>query len=666
MAEHPESIGPYQVVDRLDPGGALPVYEAVKSGDTDGVAIKLLAAEIAADPAKLERFEADLAAVSALDHPNVVAVLDHGVADDRPYVVEELVRGTSLAAILRDRRMTLPEAVKVFKGMTRALVVAHRRDLVHRQLSPSKVLLSDDLATVKVTGFGLSRLDSAVLPQGTISTSQLSVGSLHYMAPEQARDLGSVDRRSDIYSAGVMLYQMLTGRLPVGRFSLPSQLTGDVPPEIDPVVLKCLASNPADRYESADQLLAEIERLEHKLRLAVVDELRGISRSVTRSTRTVAKSRTGRVALLAAGVVALAVIAAALYLQGVGGDVALPAPDIGSAGAPAAAPAGEPLPATVPADDDTSGAPGEEGVLPEDAPGEPPATTADGAPAAPEGAAGSAAPAAAAAPPVRERPAARPAAPAPTPAPAPAVDPALSELKVARDQMSAQLWGPAIETLRGVIDHYPDSPSLVDAYFLVADAQSASGHFQDALATFVEIRSRFPRAKRAPEAAYRLAELIVASGDRSRLNVARETFRDLAAEHPDSSWAPRALAAEADLEAAAKMRQTDPELKTTVPLSLVTWRTLVQRYPKAAEAEKAYWELGEAYDDLKRFDLAAAAFAELGTRFPDTRYDAWWRAGQLFDRRLDQNDKAVEAYRKVPQSSPHYGDAQKRINRLTR
>ena len=157
------------------------------------------------------------------------------------------------------------------------------------------------------------------------------------------------------------------------------------------------------------------------------------------------------------------------------------------------------------------------------------------------------------------------------------------------------------------------------------------------------------------------------AGDgKGAIQEARRLYAAVAADYPRSKYAPPALAAQARIEDELKLTVTDPVLQARAPASVATCRTLVERYPDTAEGEWAFWQLGEIYDDLKKFQLAAESFSELGRRFPETRYDAWWRAGQIYDKRLDQKEEAVAAYRQVRQSSGHYGDAQKRIGRMSR
>ena len=144
------------------------------------------------------------------------------------------------------------------------------------------------------------------------------------------------------------------------------------------------------------------------------------------------------------------------------------------------------------------------------------------------------------------------------------------------------------------------------------------------------------------------------------MTAARDLLAEIAARHPKSAWAPRALASKATLETREKIKEADAALGATVPAAIRTNRLLVEQFDSSPQAETALWQLGEAYDDLKRYDLAAAAFRNLATRFPQTRYDAWWRAGEIYDKRLKDKDAARAAYVRVPVRSPNYREAQKR------
>jgi TolA-binding protein/tRNA A-37 threonylcarbamoyl transferase component Bud32 len=646
-ADHPRRIGPYEVLGPLGKGAVGQLYKAVEPSRNRLVAIKVLPDEFLEDETRLERFEQEAKAVAQLDHRNVVQVIDSDREEDLLYLVMEYVPGSPLGTVMRQRRLTLHEIFRVTKGICAGLQAAHRQNIVHRDLNPRNVLVSEDLSVVKLVDFGISRLEAASLEQGTMATSEVSLRSLHYMSPEQATDPAEVDHRTDIYSLGVTLYEMLTGRVPVGRFSLPSQLNNEVPPDLDPLVLKCLEADPGARYPTVGQLLADLNRLEDRLKLGLVHELKGLSQQTSKILLGSTGTFRGRKPLVIIAVAALVLV--------VGGAAAFLL-----FGSRAPAPGPEPLAAT--AQEATTGpiAPATSIEQPESASGaEPDAQTEQPSEA---GAATSA---------DRQTAAAAETAPAaeatPEPAPVAAVPArAAEDLEVARDKIAAGLNSPALADLERFVEEHAASPLVPEAYLLMAHAHRAEGRTEEALATYVEIGSRYAGSPQAPAAAFERARLVGEGAGKEAAQQARLLFAEVAASHPDSKWAPAALAAQAKIENDLKMTATDPALELRAPAAIGPCRSLVERYPDTPEAEWAFWQLGEIYSDLKKFELAAQSFADLGRRFPGTDYDAWWRAGQIFDRRLSQTDQAIEAYRQVPDSSNHHADAQRRIARLSR
>jgi serine/threonine-protein kinase len=272
----PEAIGPYRVRERLGKAGQSTVYRAE---DAKGrpVAIKLFPRRLTEDPATAEHFHRELAAVTPVTrHPHLVRVLGTGQHGERLYVAMEMVEGTSLDRVLKARRVSLPEAFAVMRGVCRGLVHAHQSGYVHRNLTPRNVLVSPDFSTVKISDLGASSFESIAAQNltATLSTGEIRLGALYYLAPETMDSKAPVDARADLYSAGAIFHEMLTGRSPGPKFGLPSQLNPEVPSEVDVVALRCLGRRPDERYASAQDLLAALERLEETLRLRVLTEIR--------------------------------------------------------------------------------------------------------------------------------------------------------------------------------------------------------------------------------------------------------------------------------------------------------------------------------------------------------------------------------------------------------
>lgn len=276
-AEHPASIGPYAVVQFLGRAGQCMVYRGERPKDKAPVALKLFASHLAADSRTVERFHRELALFAPRSrHPHLVQVLGTGQEGDRLFVAMEYVAGTSLDRLLKERRLTVLETFEVFRGICSALAYARQLGVVHRGLSPRHVLVSPDLATVKVSDFVASSFETAPALTGTLATGEIHLSALYYLAPEVV-EARAVDHRADLYSAGVILHEMLTGRAPAPRLALPSQLNPELPPETDVLVLKCLARDPGQRFAGAGELLAELDRLEETLRLRLLSQIRGIS-----------------------------------------------------------------------------------------------------------------------------------------------------------------------------------------------------------------------------------------------------------------------------------------------------------------------------------------------------------------------------------------------------
>ena len=306
----PSSIGPYRVTELLGKAGQTVVYKAVEPTRGRTVAVKLFPPALSQDTSTVERFHQELRAVAPVSrHPHLVQILGTGQDGDRLYLAMELVDGRSLDRVLRERRLTVPEAITVLRGLCRGLAQAHEHGLLHRRLTPRNILVSDDFDTVKLSDVGASGFEVATnVSGGTVSTGEINLGALYYLAPEQVEGGQPGDHRADLYSAGVIFHEMLTGRKPGPKFALPSQLNPQLPPEADIVVLKCLARKPGERYATALDLLEDLEKLEERLRLRVVAEIRDISQAGSRLLGTESGGEK-RPVLLWVGI-ALAVLAA--------------------------------------------------------------------------------------------------------------------------------------------------------------------------------------------------------------------------------------------------------------------------------------------------------------------------------------------------------------------
>ncbi len=263
--------GRYRLEGTIGAGGMAEVHRGTDTVLGRPVAIKVLAPQFARDAAFVERFRREARAAARLNHPNVVNVYDTGSDDGTHYIVMEYVDGRTLADRLASGgALPTAAALELAGAVCRALSAAHRQGIVHRDIKPGNVMVTPE-GQVKVMDFGIARLADGA---ETVAQTAAVLGTASYLSPEQARG-EPVDERSDIYSLGVVLYEMLTGRPPFTGDSAvavaykhvqeapepPSRWNPDIPPALDAVVLRCLAKDPANRYPSAEQLRRDLERV---------------------------------------------------------------------------------------------------------------------------------------------------------------------------------------------------------------------------------------------------------------------------------------------------------------------------------------------------------------------------------------------------------------------
>ncbi len=279
MTDAPRLLGGrYELGAPLGRGGMAQVFRARDTRLGRDVAVKQLRIDLAGDPTFQARFRREAQASAGLNHPNIVAVYDTGEEPDpttgiaRPYIVMELVEGHTLREVLRDGRKILPQrALEFTQGVLEALTSSHKMGIVHRDIKPANVMLTPN-GTVKVMDFGIAR--AVADTSATMTQTAAVIGTAQYLSPEQARG-ETVDARSDIYSAGCLMYELLIGRPPFQGDSPvsvayqhvrenpvpPSQLDPLITPGMDAIVLKALAKDPAHRYQTAAAMRADIGRL---------------------------------------------------------------------------------------------------------------------------------------------------------------------------------------------------------------------------------------------------------------------------------------------------------------------------------------------------------------------------------------------------------------------
>ncbi len=259
----------YSIIRALGQGGMAYVYLAKDLQNNSYVALKVMRDELSDDPEFIRRFATEARAAASLDHPNIVAVLDYGQDDNIRYIVQEYVEGKTLKDLIREQgALDYHLAVPLMIQISLALEHAHKRGVIHRDMKPQNVMITSDMIA-KVTDFGIARTTNA----NTITlTGGVAFGSVHYFSPEQARG-GHVTERSDLYSLGIILYEMLTGELPFdGESSVavaikqlqempdpPSKYVNDLPRALDNIVFKAIQKSPANRYRDAREFVSELD-----------------------------------------------------------------------------------------------------------------------------------------------------------------------------------------------------------------------------------------------------------------------------------------------------------------------------------------------------------------------------------------------------------------------
>ena len=269
----------YRIVSRIGAGGMGVIYRASDVRLDRDVAIKVLPADFANDPQRLQRFEQEARSTSALNHPNILTVYDIGNHEGAPYIVAELLEGQELRAQLAEAPLPPRKAVEYARQIVAGLAASHEKGIVHRDLKPENLFVMRD-GRVKILDFGLAKLKtsfgtpagSQVATQQQITNPGTVMGTVAYMSPEQVRG-EAVDHRSDIFSFGVILYEMLTGRQPFRRETMAETMTAILKEEPDEipnaesrfplqllrVVQTCLAKNPADRFQTAHDLKLQLQ-----------------------------------------------------------------------------------------------------------------------------------------------------------------------------------------------------------------------------------------------------------------------------------------------------------------------------------------------------------------------------------------------------------------------
>ena len=250
------------------------MYRGIQDSLQRPVAIKLLINDLSFDEEARHRFERESFIIARLNHANIIHVIDRGISrEEMPYFVMEYVEGIELSTAVKVGNISHRKKIDIIIQVLKALSYAHNNNVIHRDIKPDNILIDDD-CNVKILDFGIAQFYEGARKSGERTCTGTIMGTYNYMSPEQRKSSENVSAQSDLYSVGVVMYGLFTGKLPTGRYPDPMALNKDIPQELNALILKCLNPNPGDRPRSAEQLKTELLALSKGAHLNTEKKLR--------------------------------------------------------------------------------------------------------------------------------------------------------------------------------------------------------------------------------------------------------------------------------------------------------------------------------------------------------------------------------------------------------
>lgn len=248
----------YSDLVKIGEGGMALVYRGIQDSLQRPVAIKLLLSDLSEDEEARSRFERESFIIARMNHANIIHVIDKGITeDDHPYFIMEYIQGIDLNTAMKVRSIPHPEKFDIIIQVLKALSYAHKNNVIHRDIKPDNILIDDD-GNVKILDFGIAQFYEGKHKSSDRTSTGTVMGTYNYMSPEQQESSDNVTVQSDLYSMGVVMYGLFTGKIPTGRFPDPAELNPDINSSLNSLILQCLSSDPKGRPESAEQLKTQL------------------------------------------------------------------------------------------------------------------------------------------------------------------------------------------------------------------------------------------------------------------------------------------------------------------------------------------------------------------------------------------------------------------------